>query len=98
MTSHPKKYENHKELGRMRRFCTCFIQGDTSCAYLMCTYSHDRHRERNRLATQATLRRKALPPHQKWMIMSLAAMTAQSLLGAIPALALPLKARASSER
>jgi len=31
-------------------------------------------------------------PSQKWMMMSLAAMTAQFLVGAIPALALPLNA------
>jgi hypothetical protein len=35
---------------------------------------------------------------QKWMIKSLAAMTAQFLDGGIPALALPLNAFAFSER
>src|ERR1700683_1887663 len=39
-----------------------------------------------------------LRPNQKWMMMSLAAMTAQLLVGAIPASGLPLKAATSIER
>lgn len=38
------------------------------------------------------------PTAQKWMITSLAAMTAQFLVGAIPAAALPLKALLSTAR
>ena len=38
------------------------------------------------------------PLSHKWMIKSLAAMTAQFLEGGIPAAALPLKASAFSER
>ena len=38
------------------------------------------------------------PLSQKWMIKSLAAMTAQFLEGGIPAAALPLNASAFSER
>jgi hypothetical protein len=45
--------------------------------------------------------RPGIPPfawYQKWMIRSLAAITAQFLEGAIPAAALPLNASAFSER
>ena len=45
------------------------------------------------LASQST----ELPGFQKWMITSLAAMTAQLLVGAMAALALPLKASALSD-
>ena len=66
----------------------------------LCALGHMIAANRKRLATLANLRRKAPElPAQKWMIMSLAAMTAQSLLGGIvPTAPLPLNALALMER
>ena len=48
--------------------------------------------------TRHEVRRLRLSYCQKWMMRSLAAITAQLRVGGIPALALPLKAFAFSER
>ena len=104
MISHPRKYENHKRpwppLYELPTFCPATVMPCEIYVHKATLSPHEVEARFQGITTQAHAACVArLPPlAQKCQIRSLAAITAQFLVGAIPALALPLKARLSIER